>query len=188
MFIVVTTETRGGQLITIFLNFLTGVRGNANFVAYPLKCTVFCNSLVLTACKIYHSLTIYNLSFESYFVLFNISVFLLLFPSFPEEDSMSWQSLLGQVLYQWPHCVLKYIAVYQSAVQWHAVQPGAVPLCTQCSIVLYLRGWRRQTDTQTDRQTDMATLWPTQPSGAKLVKLQNCLGKPFFFKWSKTFH
>ena len=47
-----------------------------------------------------------------------------------------------------------------------------------------------QTDTQTHthRQTDMATLWPTRPSGAELVKMlttehinKNCILFCFFF-------
>ena len=43
-------------------------------------------------------------------------------------------------------------------------------------------GWRTQTHRHTDRHTDMATYWPTRPSGAELVKMswlvwkvRNCL-------------
>ena len=43
--------------------------------------------------------------------------------------------------------------------------------------------WRKQTDIQTDRQTDMATLWPTRPSGAELVKIR-ALAKIFLLNIS----
>ena len=67
-------------------------------------------------------------------VCYNLSVFLLWFPriiSFTYEDSRSWQGLLGQVLYHWPHCLLlQYIAVF--------LQCTTVTCSTlQCSLVQY---------------------------------------------------